>query len=378
MMERIHRIITELIRTAIIFTIIAWSGIPSSHAQSAFWSTGATGGGSWGVSSNWQGGTLPNGSLNAAGFALDFTPGASVTLDGDRTIGTIISTGSNPWNLDAGTGGILNVGSMNITGGPLTVTTPLSGVHFVKDGSGTLFITNASSTYSGTISIRAGTLSLIGVGNFSTSNNVLHLASGAILDTTQLTGGFRYGGDPTTRTAVNNGDLLDGTGTVKGGLKVKSGGTVFPGENGVGTLSIEGKALFEAGSNWKVKLGTANEGSANASNRLDVSGDLTLVSEMVMPIDGGGLTFQAGQNYDYVIGRSGTGTFDLGNVIFEPTGFPVSVTANEFSTITAGDSLLLRYSPVPEPAFALAIGFGITTGCRMLRAVWSRKHLPNA
>ena len=56
----------------------------------------------------------------------------------------------------------------------------------------------------------------------------------------------------------NNGDVLDGTGTVKGGLKVKSGGTVYPGDNGVGTLTVEGKGLFEAGSNWKVKLGTAN------------------------------------------------------------------------------------------------------------------------
>ena len=63
--------------------------------------------------------------------------------------------------------------------------------------------------------------------------------------------------------------MLDGTGTVKGGLKVKSGGTVYPGVNGVGTLNVEGKGTFETGSNWKVKLGTANAGDSNTNNRLN-------------------------------------------------------------------------------------------------------------
>ena len=84
---------------------------------------------------------------------------------------------------------------------------------------------------------------------------------------TQLTGGLRYGDDPSTRMAVNDGDVLDGTGTVNGGLKVKSGGTVYPGINGVGSLTVEGKGRFEAGSNWKVKLGTANAGDSNRDNR---------------------------------------------------------------------------------------------------------------
>ncbi len=85
--------------------------------------------------------------------------------------------------------------------------------------------------------------------------------------------------------------MLNGTGTVNGGLKVKSGGTVYPGDNGVGTLTVDGKGLFEAGSNWKVKLGTANAGDSNTNNRLTFSAGLTLEAGMNMPIDGSGQTF---------------------------------------------------------------------------------------
>ncbi|HEY2787038.1 MAG TPA: autotransporter-associated beta strand repeat-containing protein, partial [Fimbriiglobus sp.] len=163
-----------------------------------------------------------------------------MTLDGDQVIGTILSTGANAWSLDPGTGGTLTVANITVTGGPLTVNAPLVGVNFVKDGSGTLTLSNPGSAFTGTININAGTLNLVGSANFSTTSNELHIGSGATLDATQLTGGLRYGGSPDTRTAIHDGDVLDGTGTVKGGLKVKSGGTVYPGDNGVGTLTSDG------------------------------------------------------------------------------------------------------------------------------------------
>ena len=107
--------------------------------------------------SNWQGGIVPSGSGNTAGFPLNFTTGASVTLDGNRVIGTILSSGANPWSLDPGTGGTLTVANIMVTGGPLTVNTRLAGFNFAKDGSGTLILSNPDSSYSGTININAGT-----------------------------------------------------------------------------------------------------------------------------------------------------------------------------------------------------------------------------
>ena len=65
-----------------------------------------------------------------------------MTLDGNRIIGTVISSGANPWSLDPGTGGTLTVANIVVTGGPLTVNTPLAGVDFAKDGSGTLNFSN--------------------------------------------------------------------------------------------------------------------------------------------------------------------------------------------------------------------------------------------
>jgi autotransporter-associated beta strand protein len=364
-----HNTVATLIRVGAALAFLMGAGTPAARAQSAFWNTAATAGGSWGTASNWQGGIVPSGSANSAGFILDFTAGASVTLDGNRTIGTIISSSANPWSLDPGTGGTLNVASVIVTGsGPLTVSAPLGGSTFTKDGSGTLIVSNPSGNYSGAVNINAGTLKLVGSGNYSTGSNVVTLVSGATLDVTGLTAGPRYGGDPSTRLGVNAGDVLTGTGTVTGGLKVASGGTVYPGDNGVGALSVNGSGDFASGSNWKVKLGTANAGGANTSNRIDFSAILKLESGINMPIDGSGLTFAAGQAYDYVIATS-NGNFNIGSVNFQPTNFnpPEFLPQASFSLTTSGDNLILHISAVPEPAFVLAVALAGAAGWGVLR-----------
>jgi autotransporter-associated beta strand protein len=365
----VHKSLVTLTRVGIALAFLAGAGAPAALAQSAFWSTAAAAGGSWGTPANWQGGTVPSGSGNSAGFVLDFTAGASVTLDGSRTIGAVISSSANPWSLDPGTGGTLTAASFIVSGGgPLTVSAPLAGVNFTKDGSGTLTLSNSGSAYSGAINVSAGTLALVGSGNYSTGSGTVHVASGATIDVTGLTGGPRYGGDPDARLSLNNGDVLTGTGTVNGGLKVASGATVYPGDNGVGALTVKGKGDFAGGSNWKVKLGTANPGAANTSNRIDFSAPLKLADGVNMPIDGGGLTFASGQTYDYTIATSGTGNFTLGAVNFQPTNFtPGSAPPSSFSLTTSGDNLILQFTPVPEPAFVMAIALCGAAGCGALR-----------
>lgn len=358
-----------LVRVGAAFVVLTGAGTPAL-AQSAFWNTSATAGGSWGNPANWQGGTVPSGPGNSAGFVLDFTPGASVTLDGSRTIGTVISSGANPWNLDPGTGGTLTAANFIVTGGgPLTVTAPLAGVDFTKDGSGTLILSNPGSVYTGVININAGTLRLVGSGNYSPGSNAVHLASGATLDVTGLTGGARYGGAPNLRMNVTNGDTLDGTGTVTGGLKVSNGGTVYPGIDGVGALTVIGDGDFKTGSTWKVKLATANPGGANTSNRIDLTGALNVDASVTMPVDGGGLTFAPGQTYDYVIGTSGASVFTIGAVTIQPTNFnpPELAPSSSFALLTSGGDLILRFTPVPEPAFVWAVCLGGAAGYGVLR-----------
>jgi autotransporter-associated beta strand protein len=351
------------------------AGASDAPAQSAVWNPAATAGGSWGSAANWQGGTVPSGAGNTAGFALDFAAGASVTLDGDRAIGAVVSTGANPWTLAPGTGGTLTVANLTVTGGTVTVDAPLGGVDLTKGGGGTVVLTNSGNTYSGVVDINAGTLSLVGAANYSTASIRVHVASGAALDATGLTAGPRYGGVPSLRLNVTNGDTLDGTGTVTGGLRVSNGGTVYPGDNGVGALTVIGAGDFKSGSTWKVKLGTATPGGTNMSNRIDFSDALNVDDATAIPIDGSGLTFAAGQTYDYVIATSGTADFTLGAVAFLPTNFDPSagVTPSSFSLITSGNDLVLRFTPVPEPAHVTAAGFAAVAGCGLLRRRRARR-----
>jgi autotransporter-associated beta strand protein len=355
-------------QVAFAIAVLAGAARPA-FAQSGSWSTAAITGGSWGNSTNWQSGVIASGAGNTAAFSLDFTSGASVTLDGSRTIGTVTTTSANPWSIDPGSGGTLFAAGFSVTGaGTLTVTAPLAGIDFTKDGSGTLALSNTASVYTGAININAGTLALVGSGNYSPGSNAIYIASGATLDVSQLTGGLRFSGDPSVRMNVGNGDTVDGTGTVTGGLKVASGGTVYPGINGVGTLNVNGSGSFDPGSNWKVKLSTANPGPSNTSNAIDFTGSLTLSDGMNMPIDGSGLTFTFGQTYSYVIGNSSN--FQLGAVSFQPSNFlPVGIASpSYFSLIQNGGNLVLQFSPVPEPTFVLTC-VGAAAGAWML---WRR------
>jgi autotransporter-associated beta strand protein len=357
-----------LIDAVIALAFLMGGGTPAARAQSANWNTAVTAGGSWGTPSNWQGG-IPSGAGNTAGFLLNFNSGASVTLDGSRTIGTVSSSSGNPWSLDPGTGGTLTVSTFTITGGgPLTVTAAMAGTSLTKGGSGTLVLSSPGSVYTGPVNVNAGTLKLIGSGNYSPGANTVTVASGATLDVTGLTGGGHFGGTGTAF-GLNSGDTLTGSGTVNGGINAPSGATVFPGDNGVGSMSVTGSGNFASGSTWQVKLGTANAGGSNTSNRVDFTASLKVDTGVNMPIDGSGLTFVPGQTYDYVIGTSGAANFTIGSVNFQPTNFNPSgfVSQSSFSLVTNGDNLILHITAVPEPPVVTAIALAVAVSSVILR-----------
>jgi autotransporter-associated beta strand protein len=349
--------------------LVLWAATWSPHAfaQSASWNATATTGGSWGDPANWAGGSPASGAGNTATFGLDFDVGSSVTLDGPRTIGTIESTSANPWSLDEGSGGILNVEAFAINGtGNVTVSADLAGTNFTKNGTGTLIISNADNAYTGSVSINAGTLSLIGAGNYASVATSLTIGPGATLDVTGLTSGLRYGG-PGTGFEARNGDFITGTGTINGGLRARAGSTVYPGDDGVGTLNVNGSVAFDAGSFWQVRALSAAPGSGNSNNVLSVSGAMTLDDGMFMPVDGTGFTLVAGETYDYTIGTV-TGAMSIGNVTFQPAGFgPAEFNdASIFSLFTSGNDLILRISPVPEPALCVAAGVAAASMAAMM------------
>lgn len=126
--------------------------------------------GSWLTTTNWQSGSIPNGLGSTANFAtLNISGTRTVTLDSAVTLSGLTfgdTTPNNNWVLNAGTGGSL---ALDMFSGAPTVTvnnqTATLGVALagnkglIKAGGGTLAL-NATNTFTGGITVNAGTLQL--------------------------------------------------------------------------------------------------------------------------------------------------------------------------------------------------------------------------
>jgi fibronectin-binding autotransporter adhesin len=112
----------------------------------------------------------------------------------------------------------------------------------IKAGTSPLFLHTANS-YSGNTYVNAGTLTLGSAGWIGTSP-LINVASGATLDASPVAAGL----------LLNTGQMLAGSGTVKGTVTVPTGTAVSPGSS-PGTLSITnlvldgGTGVFELGPN---------------------------------------------------------------------------------------------------------------------------------
>ena len=128
------------------------------------------GGGSWRGGNNWSGSFIADGTDAAADFStLSLSANATVTLDGARTVGTLVFDDSNPatkhnWTLGTGSGGPLTLAVSSGTPGIAvkSATNVISAVvaggqGFNKTGAGYLMLSGAG-TFAGTASVSAGTL----------------------------------------------------------------------------------------------------------------------------------------------------------------------------------------------------------------------------
>ncbi|MDQ0301180.1 autotransporter outer membrane beta-barrel domain-containing protein [Ancylobacter polymorphus] len=113
-----------------------------------------------------------------------------------------------------------------------------------KQGAGTLTLTGDSSMFDGSTQVLAGVLSVSS--DNGTSAGVL---GGAV---SVFSGGTLQveGGTLTGLVTLENGGLLGGNGTI-GGLAVKAGGVVAPG-NSPGTLAVNGAVTFSDGATYRV------------------------------------------------------------------------------------------------------------------------------
>jgi autotransporter-associated beta strand protein len=189
-------------------------------------------GGSWANSNSWNGGLIAGGTDAAADFStLNLAANRAVTLDGARTIGSLIFDDVNPsiehsWTLSTGSGGPLtlatssgtpNIAVKNLTN---TISAVLAGTQgFTKTGSGHLTLSGAG-TFTGATAVSAGTLEVAS----KSGDTPYSVAQGATLKIGYSTGG----GYANTGLSINGDGAAATTGFyLLGGRNYNSSGQII-------------------------------------------------------------------------------------------------------------------------------------------------------
>jgi fibronectin-binding autotransporter adhesin len=315
----------------------------------------ATGAGSWSSSGNWSNGVAASGYI--ARFVTPLAAPATVTLDGDRTASGLVFSGAQPYTVASGSSGglTLSKSSGNVlasvldgdhvisapvllassldasteTGSSLTLSGVVSGAGGVnKVGGGLLSLTGAN-TFSGPVSVTAGTLAFglpgsIGSGSLTLNGGGLRYLSGNTADISSraITFGLNgatvdtNGNDVIWMNPIGNSGVGAFTKTGAGilaldGVNTYSGGTTVTG----GTLRINADAA----------LGTAGTALTLNGGKLSAGTISLTTNSTARPIsvgaNGGSLAVDAGAVFTLpgvlsgtgVLTKEGSGSLDLVN-----------------------------------------------------------------
>lgn len=296
--------------------------------------------------------------------------------------------------LFAGTGGqseqIANTSTVTITGGifnndQIETIGGLSGSGGILGNTGILnVVQNTDSTFSGALMggissaqfHKMGGAKLTLAGNGSGYTGTTYIDAGHLAVTGSLGGPVQ----------VASGAKLSGTGTILGTTTLGAGSTLAAGAS-VGTLTIDNSLNFAGGpsSTWEIEI---NGLATNNADRLSLTGAsstldflVTPASKIILSLVNLGAPFPAWEPREYTIAQVAT----AGNIRVNGTAFVYDQTHWDFAftgfapagdryLYVSGNSLMLHFQPVPEPAqMLLAIG-GIAAavwGFRR-RSLWQR------
>jgi autotransporter-associated beta strand protein len=238
------------------------------------------------------------------------------------------------------------------------------------------------------VTVQGGTVALTGTSFYTGGTSV---SGGTLL--ANNTAGSATG----TGTVTVNGAsaVLGGTGTVGGAVTVKGGGTLSPGAS-VGTLAVTNAVTFGSRTD-NANAGSAGTfyvqiGSTTTADRLGITGATNSLTFNTLGADGtsstgtevfvdfsqfSGPAPQEFTTYHYTIGTTtnptnpilvNTTTVSNGGTVAVPVATNYAGPAN-FSLSRSGTNLVLDFTPVPEPAAAVAVLFAGLAGA----AAWRRR-----
>jgi len=252
------------------------------------------------------------------------------------------NTENTTWQLLAGTLSISGEGALGATGSGLvfdggtlqtTSSFDMTRTATVNAGGGTIQ-TNANLTWSGAFTgtgklTKTGSATLTLTGATSSYSGQMTIAEGALV----VNGSFL------TAVEVGSGARLGGSGTV-GQTVVASGGRITPG-NSIGTLTVNGAYLQNAGAVYEVEI----DPTTQTSDRIDVKSQATLANgATISVVNTTGGAYVAGQRYTILTAPVVTGSYS-GDVVLSP-----------FLSLRNGTTATSAYLTVVQTATAGSIG----------------------
>ena len=296
------------------------------------------GSGSFASPSNWSNG-VPTGSGATTNFTASLSGPATVTLDGNRTLGGMSFDSANPYTIAQGGSGTLyldngtDVVAVNILSGShvitapvglasdlsvsavanasLTLSGPVAGIGDVtKSGDGTLSFTNTNQIVGNTTvnggALEFASLASIGDGLIELNGGSLRYATGSTTDISgrTITVGVNGGGIDTNGNNVTFANPIGNSGP--GSLIKKGAGTLVlaAANTYAGSTVIQEGTLSLAADN---QLNAAGVGVTLSGGTLESTASFSTPRVLTVNATGGGVTTASGTTLTLTGGLAGTG-----------------------------------------------------------------------